>query len=43
MSDAEPSSVESMYSVACQCLHEKKNKRPDIKKVQQLLQEMIPS
>ncbi|XP_040834849.1 interleukin-1 receptor-associated kinase 4 isoform X2 [Ochotona curzoniae] len=43
MSDAEASSVESMFSVACQCLHEKKNRRPDSKKVQQLLQEMMPS
>lgn len=39
MSDADPASVEAMYSVASQCLHEKKNRRPDIAKVQQLLQE----
>ncbi|XP_073939285.1 interleukin-1 receptor-associated kinase 4 isoform X2 [Castor canadensis] len=32
MNDADSSSVEAMYSVASQCLHEKKNKRPDIKK-----------
>ncbi|XP_048221994.1 interleukin-1 receptor-associated kinase 4 [Perognathus longimembris pacificus] len=40
MSDADSSSIETMYTVASLCLHEKKNKRPDIKKVQQLLQEM---
>ncbi|XP_052604713.1 interleukin-1 receptor-associated kinase 4 isoform X2 [Peromyscus californicus insignis] len=40
MDDADPASVEAMYSAASQCLHEKKNKRPDITKVQQLLQEM---
>uniref|UniRef100_G3SNZ8 Interleukin-1 receptor-associated kinase 4 n=2 Tax=Loxodonta africana TaxID=9785 RepID=G3SNZ8_LOXAF len=40
MTDIDSSSVETMYSIASQCLHEKKNKRPDIKKVQQLLQEM---
>lgn len=33
MNDIDSSSVESMYFVASQCLHEKKNKRPDIKKV----------
>jgi hypothetical protein len=33
MNDADSTSVEAMYSVASQCLHEKKNKRPDIKKV----------
>lgn len=33
MSDADPASVEAMYSVASQCLHEKKNRRPDIAKV----------
>ncbi|MBZ3877652.1 Interleukin-1 receptor-associated kinase 4 [Sciurus carolinensis] len=33
MNDTNSSSVEAMYSVASQCLHEKKNKRPDIKKV----------
>ncbi|XP_072876742.1 interleukin-1 receptor-associated kinase 4 isoform X3 [Chlorocebus sabaeus] len=43
MNDADSTSVEAMYSVASQCLHEKKNKRPDIKKVQQLLQEMTDS
>ncbi|XP_075407969.1 interleukin-1 receptor-associated kinase 4 isoform X2 [Tenrec ecaudatus] len=42
MNDVDPSAVEAMYSVASQCLHEKKNKRPDIKKVQLLLQEMTP-
>lgn len=40
MDDADPASVEAMYAAASQCLHEKKNKRPDITKVQQLLQEM---
>ncbi|KAK2492451.1 hypothetical protein MC885_010160 [Smutsia gigantea] len=40
MSDIDSASIETMYSVASQCLHEKKNKRPDIKKVHQLLQEM---
>ncbi|XP_006865410.1 PREDICTED: interleukin-1 receptor-associated kinase 4 [Chrysochloris asiatica] len=43
MEDVDSSSVETMYSVASQCLHEKKNKRPDINKVQQLLQEMTTS
>ncbi|XP_047407154.1 interleukin-1 receptor-associated kinase 4 isoform X4 [Sciurus carolinensis] len=43
MNDTNSSSVEAMYSVASQCLHEKKNKRPDIKKVQQMLQEMTAS
>ncbi|XP_012862386.1 interleukin-1 receptor-associated kinase 4 isoform X2 [Echinops telfairi] len=42
MNDVDSSSVEAMYSVASQCLHEKKNKRPDIKKVQLLLQEITP-
>lgn len=40
MDDADPASIEVMYAAASQCLHEKKNKRPDILKVQQLLQEM---
>ncbi|XP_029809798.1 interleukin-1 receptor-associated kinase 4 isoform X1 [Suricata suricatta] len=43
MNDINPISIETMYSVASQCLHEKKNKRPDINKVQQLLQEMTAS
>ncbi|XP_071074888.1 interleukin-1 receptor-associated kinase 4 isoform X2 [Dasypus novemcinctus] len=43
MNDFDSTSVETMYSVASQCLHEKKNKRPDIKKVQQLLQETTAS
>ncbi|XP_006730326.1 interleukin-1 receptor-associated kinase 4 isoform X1 [Leptonychotes weddellii] len=43
MNDTDPTSIETMYSVASQCLHEKKNKRPDIKKVQQLLQDMTAS
>ncbi|XP_055973816.1 interleukin-1 receptor-associated kinase 4 isoform X2 [Sorex fumeus] len=38
MNDIDSSSIESMYFVASQCLHEKKNKRPDITKVQELLQ-----
>ncbi|KAF4010341.1 hypothetical protein G4228_001669 [Cervus hanglu yarkandensis] len=33
MNDIDSASIETMYSVASQCLHEKKNKRPDIKKV----------
>ncbi|KAF0885096.1 IRAK4 kinase, partial [Crocuta crocuta] len=33
MNDTDPICIETMYSVASQCLHEKKNKRPDIKKV----------
>uniref|UniRef100_A0A8D1N7M6 Interleukin-1 receptor-associated kinase 4 n=1 Tax=Sus scrofa TaxID=9823 RepID=A0A8D1N7M6_PIG len=33
MNDTDSTSIETMYSVASQCLHEKKNKRPDIKKV----------
>uniref|UniRef100_A0A8C5K1C3 Interleukin-1 receptor-associated kinase 4 n=1 Tax=Jaculus jaculus TaxID=51337 RepID=A0A8C5K1C3_JACJA len=40
MSDVDATSVGTMYTVASQCLHEKKNKRPDIKTIQQLLQEM---
>ncbi|XP_005006592.2 interleukin-1 receptor-associated kinase 4 isoform X1 [Cavia porcellus] len=43
MKDADSTSVETMYFVASQCLHEKKNKRPDIKKVQQQLQEITSS
>lgn len=43
MNDMDSSSIESMYFVASQCLHEKKNKRPDIKKVQELLQNMTDS
>ncbi|XP_023579293.1 interleukin-1 receptor-associated kinase 4 isoform X2 [Octodon degus] len=43
MSDADSTSVETMYSVAAQCLHEKKNKRPDIRKVQQQLQDITAS
>ncbi|XP_060244744.1 interleukin-1 receptor-associated kinase 4 isoform X3 [Meriones unguiculatus] len=42
MNDVDPASVEAMYSTASQCLQEKKNKRPDITKVQQLLQETSP-
>nr|XP_060163052.1 interleukin-1 receptor-associated kinase 4 isoform X4 [Globicephala melas] len=34
MNDIDPTSIETMYSVASQCLHEKKNKRPDIKKAE---------
>lgn len=33
MDDADPASIEAMYAAASQCLHEKKNKRPDIAKV----------
>uniref|UniRef100_A0A8D0W463 Interleukin-1 receptor-associated kinase 4 n=1 Tax=Sus scrofa TaxID=9823 RepID=A0A8D0W463_PIG len=36
MNDTDSTSIETMYSVASQCLHEKKNKRPDIKKMQAL-------
>lgn len=43
MNDVDFTSIETMYSVASQCLNEKKNKRPDIKTVQQLLQEMMAS
>lgn len=43
MNDIDFTTIETMYSVASQCLHEKKNKRPDIKKVQQLLQDMTAS
>ncbi|XP_012934507.1 interleukin-1 receptor-associated kinase 4 isoform X3 [Heterocephalus glaber] len=43
INDADSTSVETMYSVASQCLHEKKNRRPDIKKVQQQLQEITAS
>ncbi|KAG8510098.1 Interleukin-1 receptor-associated kinase 4, partial [Galemys pyrenaicus] len=32
MSDIDSTSIENMYAVATQCLHEKKNKRPDINK-----------
>ncbi|XP_051015337.1 interleukin-1 receptor-associated kinase 4 [Acomys russatus] len=39
MNDVDPASVEAMYSAASQCLQEKKNRRPDIAKVQQLLEE----
>ncbi|XP_039361383.1 interleukin-1 receptor-associated kinase 4 isoform X2 [Mauremys reevesii] len=41
MSDWDTISIDKMYSVASQCLNEKKNKRPDIKMVQQHLQEII--
>ena len=34
MSDWELSQVESIYSVACNCLHERKNRRPTINQVQ---------
>lgn len=33
MNDIDFTSIETMYSVASQCLNEKKNKRPDIKTV----------
>lgn len=33
MNDIDFTSIETMYSVASQCLNEKKNKRPDIKMV----------
>lgn len=34
MKDWELSQVESIYSLACNCLHERKNRRPVIKQVQ---------
>lgn len=34
MTDWEQSQVESVYSLACNCLHERKNRRPVIKQVQ---------
>lgn len=34
MGDWELSQVESVYSLACSCLHERKNRRPFIKQVQ---------
>lgn len=34
MGDVELSQVESFYSLACNCLHERKNRRPVIKQVQ---------
>ncbi|XP_077194735.1 interleukin-1 receptor-associated kinase 4 isoform X1 [Paroedura picta] len=41
MNDWNLTSVEQMYSVACQCLSEKKSRRPDIKMVKQHLQEIL--
>ncbi|XP_078075963.1 interleukin-1 receptor-associated kinase 4 isoform X1 [Mustelus asterias] len=40
MHDWDSVAIEKMYSTACQCLNEKKNKRPDIKKVYDSLQEI---
>ncbi|XP_061323773.1 interleukin-1 receptor-associated kinase 4 isoform X3 [Pezoporus flaviventris] len=40
MSDWDAPSVHKMYSIADRCLNEKKNRRPDIKMVQQHLQEI---
>uniref|UniRef100_A0A8C8RKA6 Interleukin-1 receptor-associated kinase 4 n=1 Tax=Pelusios castaneus TaxID=367368 RepID=A0A8C8RKA6_9SAUR len=40
MSDWDNTSIDKMYSVASQCLNEKKNRRPDIKMVLQQLQEI---
>ncbi|KAM9264205.1 interleukin-1 receptor-associated kinase 4 isoform 2-T4 [Cariama cristata] len=40
MSDWDAPSVHKMYSIADQCLNEKKTRRPDIKMVQQHLQEI---
>ncbi|XP_015667939.1 interleukin-1 receptor-associated kinase 3 isoform X1 [Protobothrops mucrosquamatus] len=34
-------SIEQMYSIASQCLHEKKNRRPDIERVKEHLKEML--
>ncbi|XP_077790793.1 interleukin-1 receptor-associated kinase 4 isoform X5 [Podarcis muralis] len=41
MSSWNIASIEQMYSVACQCLHEKKNRRPDSKTVRQHLQDLL--
>ncbi|XP_036615690.1 interleukin-1 receptor-associated kinase 4 isoform X2 [Trichosurus vulpecula] len=43
MKDVDSTSVEKMYSIASLCLHEKKNKRPDIDMVKQHLREMTSS
>ncbi|XP_025943368.1 interleukin-1 receptor-associated kinase 4 isoform X3 [Apteryx rowi] len=40
MSDWDATSVNRVYSIANQCLNEKKNRRPDIKTVQQHLQKI---
>ncbi|XP_061217192.1 interleukin-1 receptor-associated kinase 4 isoform X3 [Neopsephotus bourkii] len=40
MSDWDAPSVHKMYSIADRCLNEKKNRRPDMKMVQQQLQEI---
>ncbi|XP_009979944.1 PREDICTED: interleukin-1 receptor-associated kinase 4, partial [Tauraco erythrolophus] len=40
MCDWDAPSVHKMYSIADQCLNEKKNRRPDIKMVQQHLEEI---
>ncbi|XP_068789925.1 interleukin-1 receptor-associated kinase 4 [Struthio camelus] len=40
MSDWDAASVDKVYSIASQCLNEKKNRRPDIKMVQQNLEEI---
>lgn len=40
MSDWDATSVHKMYSLADQCLNEKKNRRPNMKMVQQYLQEI---
>ncbi|XP_042728655.1 interleukin-1 receptor-associated kinase 4 isoform X1 [Lagopus leucura] len=40
MSDWDAASVHKMYSLADQCLNEKKNRRPNIQMVQQYLQEI---
>lgn len=36
----ELSQVESIYSLACNCLHERKNRRPVIKQVQERSQQI---
>ncbi|XP_062990048.1 interleukin-1 receptor-associated kinase 4 [Elgaria multicarinata webbii] len=41
MSNWDITSVEQMYSIACHCLNERKNRRPDIKTVKQHLQELL--
>ncbi|XP_039919505.1 interleukin-1 receptor-associated kinase 4 isoform X4 [Hirundo rustica] len=40
MGDWDVTSIHKMYSIAGRCLNDKKNRRPDIKMVQQLLQEI---
>ncbi|XP_070611967.1 interleukin-1 receptor-associated kinase 4 [Erythrolamprus reginae] len=41
MSNWNIASIEHMYSIASMCLHEKKNRRPDIERVKEHLKEML--